>query len=183
MRLLNSRHNNFLTLIFELNDNHSYIYEIQQIFEKYSIAVVRQRSDAWEDDAVAIKKTIYRHYYDLDLANISRDDSRGKLFASLYTPSSSYYPKKFSPLDLCTSVLEKQERFHRSAFFRFLSGYCFLFEKACFKCGIQKPNAEHFLLHCPAFDHERAILIEKIRKLLSNHNLALLKIFNKYLIS
>ena len=64
-----------------------------------------------------------------------------------------------------------------------MSGYCFLFEKPCFKCGIQKPNAEHFLLNCPGFDHERVILIGKIRKLLSNHKLALLKIFNKYLIS
>jgi len=121
---------------------------------------------------------IYKYWFDKDLKLISNCKSRGFIFSNLFHCSSSYFKKKYEPLDLITRILTHKNREQRSAFFRFLSGYCFLFTQSCMKCGFTTPDSIHFLLNCPFFITERTEYLQKVRKMLSNHFPTILPDFN-----
>jgi len=163
--------------------NFGFTHSVQIVFKKYNIPFINQMSDAWEDQAKSIKKTIYSYWFKKDMHSLSKCSSRGRVFVSLFKTSTSYYKHKYTPLDLVTRVLENCNREHRAAYFKFLSGYCFLFNYPCSKCGYSTPNISHFLLNCSFYTSERNIYFHKVRKLLYHHLPKILSLFNSTLTS
>ena len=187
LRILNRRFKSpfIVNLLAAQNVDYGYIKEVRSIFNKYNLNFIVTESEEWTKQAETIKQAIYRINFDIDLASISRVDSRGKVFSCLFHNASSYYKNKYKPLDLIDTVLDGQDREYRSAYFRFLSGYCFLFsnpgqKKHCLKCGTSDPDVEHYLTQCVFFVRQRVKYFTDVRKVLFNHNRELLRLFNYY---
>ena len=183
MRLLNREHySGFVKSLLERkNLPYGFIYNDKKIFDKYNLHFIDQRSEDWIKQAEAIKTRIYNVSFEADLDDVSRDASQGKIFSSLFHKSSSYYKGKYKPLDLVEIVLDGQDRDARKAFFRFLSGYCFLFSKPCDKCSHPARKLDHFLLYCPFFIRQRLEYFTYVRKMMADHNRPMLPLFNQYI--
>jgi len=160
-----------------------FTFSVKVIFEKYDIPFISQINVAWETQATKIKKKIVAYWYKKDLNSLTKLSSRGRVFASLFKTSTSYYKNKYEPLDLVTRLLENGNREQRAAYFKFLSGYCFLFNYTCSKCGCSTPDSTHFLINCPFYTPERNKYFYKVRKLLYHHIPKLLTLFNSILTS